>query len=414
MSREVVITGIGVILPNCDNKSTLWDHLRTGQSQLSMIEDPVGGKEKIPAGHIQGFQARKYLKSVHQKYLTSYSRALQFYLTSLLLARDDAQLDFNMYAPDRIGLFDGSSRGTFSFWQKRVLQGETTPRGETFSNNDIINGLNGQTVGVAAALFNICGPTVALSGSCVSGALSTGYAYKEIKHGEIDAAIATGHESVLLPELYTRYREAGLLSQETQNSHRALKPFGKDANLVFGEGAISLILEERKHAERRGAHIIARISGFKHGNEGYNPLTVDISGKKPAKLIRSLLDSTNASVDQIDFVVGHGNGVPQTGMAEVNYMKNVFGDQYLQVPLISTKPIYGHLLGGSSSLNIAATALMLKHQYIIPTINTEHVVGQEFSANFCNNSGAKKTCQKGLSFSYGMGGFHSALLLDRG
>ena len=44
------------------------------------------------------------------------------------------------------------------------------------------------------------------------------------------------------------------------------------------------------------------------------------------------------------------------------------------MPLISTKPIYGHLLGAASSLNIATASLILNNQYVIPTINTEHVV----------------------------------------
>jgi 3-oxoacyl-(acyl-carrier-protein) synthase len=114
----------------------------------------------------------------------------------------------------------------------------------------------------------------------------------------------------------------------------------------------------------------------------------------------------------VQFVVGHGNGVQVSDLSELNYMKRVFGRRTREVPLISTKPIYGHTLGASSALNVAAAALMIKNEYIIPTINIdESCVVRGF--NHQANRGVARKSKAGLVMSYGIGGQNAALALSR-
>ena len=100
-------------------------------------------------------------------------------------------------------------------------------------------------------------------------------------------------------------------------------------------------------------------------------------------------------------------------LSELNYMKRVFGKRTREVPLISTKPIYGHTLGASSALNVAAAALMLKNEFVIPTINVdESRVVHGF--NHQANRGASRKSHAGVVIAYGMGGQNVALALRRG
>jgi hypothetical protein len=38
--REVVVTGVGTILANCDSRELFWQQLHDGQSQMAIEPDP--------------------------------------------------------------------------------------------------------------------------------------------------------------------------------------------------------------------------------------------------------------------------------------------------------------------------------------------------------------------------------------
>ena len=127
------------------------------------------------------------------------------------------------------------------------------------------------------------------------------------------------------------------------------------------------MLEERESALARGARVLARVTGHGYCNEGKNPFTVDRTGESQARLIGSVLDSAGAAAGDIDFVVGHGNGLRDCDQSERNYMRILFGDRAEHVAFVSTKTVFGHTLGGSGSVNLAAAAMMLDRGSILPT-----------------------------------------------
>jgi 3-oxoacyl-[acyl-carrier-protein] synthase II len=412
IANEVVITGIGVILPNCDSREQLWKHLRDGESQLRLHPNPADESDIRAMGRITEFNPGQYLHEFPERFYTRYPRETQFYLASVLLARNDAALAPDSIAADRIGLFDGTSRGNFEFWYDRIRGEREHPSRELYTRVELALSTPGQTLGLAAALLQIRGPTYTFNSSCCSGAIAIGHAYREIRAGEIDVAFATGHDTALVAPVYHMYGDAGLLSAERGDPRRAVRPYVDHSTNAFGEGAVSLVLESRAHAERRGARILATIGGYKYGNSGDHPTHVDVSGDRPAQVIGALLDTAQVTPSQVQFVVGHGNGVQSSDIAEMNYMRQLFGPRTGSVPLISTKPIYGHMLGAASALNVAAGALMIHHQYLMPTINVDIERGPA-GMNFQANQGAPSSCQAGIATAFGLGGHNVALLLRR-
>jgi 3-oxoacyl-[acyl-carrier-protein] synthase II len=93
-------------------------------------------------------------------------------------------------------------------------------------------------------------------------------------------------------------------------------------------------------------------------------------------------------------------------------MKLVFGGRAREVPLLSTKPVFGHTLGASSSVNLAAAVLMLAESFVIPTINIDED-RQKRGVFHQPNRGDARPLRLGLSMSYGMGGHNAAVLLRR-
>jgi len=406
--HEVVITGLGVILPNCDEASTFWQQLKEGQSQLRIEPDP-GDAIECAIGRVRDFAGSKYLQEIPEKFWKSCSKEQLFYLSSVVMACRDAGISLKQLAGDQVGLFDGTSRGSFAFLYD-LASADRKRRPSLREMN--LGALPGQSVGIAASILGVSGPTYTYNGSCASGAIAIGNAFREIQIGRIAMACGTGHDAALVGPLFQVYRDAGLVSAENKNPSLAIRPYAGSFANAFGEGAVTLVLESREHAEARGARILAEVAGYRHGNGGQHPTDVDFTGERPARLILESLGDAELAAQDVDFVVGHGNGVLASDISELNYMKRVFGSRTREVPLISTKPVYGHTLGAASAINVAAAAMMLHHAYVAPTIGIDR---QRVVSGFNHqaNEGTSRLLRSGLAVSYGIGGQNAAVVLKR-
>lgn len=402
--REVVVTGIGVILAGCDDRKTLWTQLRGGDSQLRFEPNPARPIEKVPMGRVRDFEPARYLSDVPERYWRQLPLETLLYLSSVLQARKDARLELDGVERERVGVFDGVSRPAFGFWHDRLSSPDAP-----YGYRDLVGGQPGQTVGFAASFLRSQGPAYVFNGTCTSGGIAIGHAFREIRDGELDVAFASGHDASLLPPVFSMYGGAELLSPEREDPKRGIRPFAEGSGNAFGEGAVTVVLESREHAERRGAVPLAFLSAYAFGNNGEHPTKVDTSGERPAKLIARALETAGLTLDEVGFVVGHGNAVAVSDRAEAAYMRRAFDERAAKVPLLSVKPIYGHTLGASSALNVAACALMLHHDELVPTLNAGASTGLEHLANGSREGSG----EAGLAMSFGMGGQNCALLLRK-
>lgn len=406
---EIVVTGIGPLLANCADRHALWSHLRDGASQLTFEPAPGGDGERWPVGRIHGFEPARWLGRISPAFHDRYHREQQIYLSSMMIAIEDAGLELAAIPRDRIAIVDGTSRGNFDYWYERVRLEGRVPAGELYTRRELLTGTPGQAANLAASLLGVRGPVYTFNITCCSGAVAVGQACRELAHGEVDVAFATGHDSSLQAPMYRMYRDAGLLSQERDDARRAIRPYGGHSRNAFGEGAITLVLETRAHAARRGATPLATIRGWKLGNNGGHPLHVDAEGGRATELISDVIGRAGVAPGEIGVVVGHGNGVEQSDRSELAYMHRVFGERAGEVPLLSVKPVYGHLFGASSALNVAAAVLMLHHRWLVPTLNVDPARAQG-SIDHLAGGGRRSEARAALAVAYGIGG-HSAVTL---
>jgi 3-oxoacyl-[acyl-carrier-protein] synthase II len=94
-------------------------------------------------------------------------------------------------------------------------------------------------------------------------------------------------------------------------------------------------------------------------------------------------------------------------------MRRIFGEGASSVPLLSTKPTYGHVLGASGAISVAAAGLMLHHRFLAPTLNIHLERAGETSVVHVAGRGRPHSAKAGLVVVYGMGGMNAALLLKR-
>lgn len=408
---QVVVTGIGCVLPGCDRKERFWEHISQGQSQLAMDFDPSEPGRPVPMGRIRDFEPRRYLAEFPEDKWGRWHREQQLLLSSIVLARNDAGLDFRKLKLERVGLFDGTSRGNFAFWSERLEAASKDPQ-MRFGQPEVTLGVPGQAVNLAAATLGVRGPVYTLNGSCSAGAIAIGHAFREVQAGRVEVAFGSGHDVPLLGPIYQMYRSTELLNGHQGDPREAVRPYVGHSLNVLSEAAVTLVLESREHAERRGATILAELAAYEYGNTGRHPTDVDHTGERPAQLIEDALCDAEVSKEEIRFVVGHGNAAPKSDRSELEYMRRVFGERTAKVPLVSMKPIYGHAMGASSAISLAAATLMVHHRFIAPTINVdESKLPEDF--DHVPNRGRADQCGAGLVVNFGIGGQNTALLLRR-
>src|SRR6185503_3702926 len=146
-----------------------WQQLRDGESQLTIEPDPADQLD-CAIGRVQGFDGAKYFEGIEARNYASCHREQQFYLASLLQACRDAGIEIGELASEKVGLFDGTSRGSFAFWYEQIKAKIEQPS-QRFTARDLHLGMPGQAVGVAAAILGIRGPTYTFNGTCASGGI---------------------------------------------------------------------------------------------------------------------------------------------------------------------------------------------------------------------------------------------------
>lgn len=407
-ARDVLVTGIGLLLPGCRSRTEFSAQLEAGSCQLMLEPDPVGGPRRRPVGRIRDFDATAHLGAFPERFYNRCPRESQLYLASVALACRDADLDLRAEGGERVGLFAGTSRSGFDYWHQRATAQAHRDPAELYGTNELVYATPGQALGVAAALWGIRGPTFTFNCSCSSGAVAIGHALQQLASGEIDVAVASGYESALTGPIYGMYEAAGLLTEEYLDVTRAVRPYVEHSGNAFGEGAVSLLLETSEHAASRRARPLARLSGFGYGNTGRHPTHVEKDGARLAEVARDVLERAGISALEIALVVGHGNGVPASDECEIAFMRRLFGAETRSVPLISVKPLYGHTLGAASAVNVAAAVSMLARGRGVLTLNT---VDGPPDLNFGANTALVPGRNAALALSLGLGGHNCVVLI---
>src|SRR5262249_30347449 len=117
--------------------------------------------------------------------------------------------------------------------------------------------------GLVSIRFGARGPNYAPVAACSSGAHSIGEALWSIRSGRVDAVIAGAAEAAVTPLGIGGFEAMNALSARNDAPSKASRPFDRTRDgFVMGEGAGILVLEEREHARRRGAPMLAEIVGY--------------------------------------------------------------------------------------------------------------------------------------------------------
>jgi 3-oxoacyl-[acyl-carrier-protein] synthase II len=120
--------------------------------------------------------------------------------------------------------------------------------------------------------------------------------------------------------------------------------------LVLGEGAAVVVVESADHARRRGARVLARVTGTGAAADATHMTAPDRQGRGAARAMAAALADAVRAPSAIGFVSAHGTGTVYNDAMEAVAIGSVFGPG--TVPVNSIKGAIGHTLGAAGALEV--------------------------------------------------------------
>lgn len=408
--RRVVITGMGVVAPNGIGIEEFWDSLVHGRSGIAKVThfDASSYPCQI-AGEVKDFRPLNYMSPKSARRMDRFS---QFAVACARMALDDSKLEITQNNFDKIGISLGSALGGIPAAEEQhsIFTEKGLKRVDPLLATRLFLGASTSQVSIE---LGINGHSNTIAGACSAGTDSIGYAFHAIKNDLADIMIAGGSEAPLAPLTFGAFCLVGALSTRNGDPTRASRPFDKERDgFVMSEGAGVLILEDLETALERGAPIYAEVLGYGTTNDAYHMVHPLPTGEQAIKSIRLALTHANIKFSDVDYINAHGSSTPLNDKIETQIVKKIFGEYAYKVPISSIKSMIGHTLGAAGSIEAVASVLMIKSQYVTPTINYEFP-DPECDLDYVPNKGRKAFITNVLTTSYGFGGKNSAVIIRK-
>ena len=410
MTDRVVVTGIGLVTPVGLNSESTWNSLVEGRSGIDYISlfDAEGYESRI-AGEVDNFDASAALGRKEAKRLDRFS---QFACVAALEALEHANLNMEKEDADRVGVLIGSGVGgiiTISDQHKILLK-----RGPKRVSPFLVPMMLGDMAsGQVSMMIGAKGPNFSTVSACATGADSIGEALEMIRRGRADVVIAGGTEAAICEIGVAGFNSCMALSTRNEDPQGASRPFDSDRDgFVLGEGAGLLVLESLEHAEKRGANILAEMSGYGASSDAHHVTQPHPDGEGAARAMKWAIEDAGITPDKVDYINAHGTSTPLNDKYETIAMKRMYGDHAYKLAISSTKSMTGHLLGAAGAIEAAFTILAIKNDIVPPTINIENP-DPDCDLNYIPNTAKKQPVNVAMSNSLGFGGHNASLVFER-
>jgi 3-oxoacyl-(acyl-carrier-protein) synthase len=402
-NREVVVTGLGVISPIGMNVAELLANLQHNRSGIRLWESALLAK-KLPAAFIDRDFSGEFTK-LDLPYL---DRCSQIAILAARQAASDAGLEQFAEYGQRAGLFYGSVGGGVKTEHEWVRQFYLEQKQLSKPYTIMACMLNAAPAHISIR-HQILGPVMTHSSACTSSGSAIGEAFRAIRDGYLDVALAGGAEAALVPTFVALWGGLRALADaDPEDVARSCRPFCKTrTGLVLGEGAVYMLMESRENAQRRGAACYCALSGYGIASDGYHIGSPQAAGQVAA--LRNALQDAELRPDQIDYVNAHATATPGGDPIEAGALREVFD----HVPVSSTKAIHGHLLGAASAIELAAVVLAINQSFLPATAHLDDVDPACALNHVANQPVMQHPVGNALSFSAGFGGTNVALIASK-
>lgn len=405
--RRVVVTGMGGLTALGDDWPTIRGHLERGETAIRYMPSwerftniNTRLAAPIPDFSMEGRYSRKQTRTmgpVAYMAVVATERAL----ADAALAGDP------VIRGGRTGIAYGSSFGSPApviGFAELMTQGTS----RTLNATSYIQMMSHTAAVNVGLFFGVTGRVIPTSSACTSGSQAIGYGYESIRWNKADVMIVGGADELDVTEAAVFDT---LFATSTKNDDPATvpRPYDRDRDgLVIGEGATTLILEERERAIARGARIYAEVIGFGTNADG-NHVTLP-QPETMATALRLALEDAGLAPEAIGFVSGHGTATDSGDVAETKATNAVLGSR---APIHSLKSYFGHSLGACGTLEAWLGIEMMREGRFFPTANLASVDARCAELDYLMGQPRRLEMDYFMSNNFAFGGLNTSLIFRR-
>ncbi len=356
----VCVTGLGLVSPHGDDPAAVFDALCAGQSAVREVF--AGQLPRPAAAATVVFDESRWFTKLQ---LPGVDRVSQLAVAAAEAAFADAGQPQGL-DPTRIGVFVGCGMGGGAAIEAAYRTGAA---GQRVPPLTIPAFMPNAPAAHVAMRRGAQGPVLTYSVACASSGVAIGEAFRALRRGDIDLAIAGGSEALVVPGVTAAWQAMQTLAPfaagDASAAAAACRPFAADrGGFVLGEGAAFLVLERAADAHARQAPVRAQIVGYGLGNDATHLTRPDAAGQARA-LAAALHDAGLAPAD-VAYCNAHGTATKVGDPIEAEALARVWGPALPGLRVSSTKAYHGHLLGAAGALEAAITVLALQQQRLPP------------------------------------------------
>ncbi len=405
--RRVVVTGLGVVSSIGNNAEEVIASLKAGKSGIVANEQMV---EHGFRSQIAGSLKIDVAEHVDKRTLRFMGPGAAYAHIAMSQAIADAGLTEDQVVSPRTGLVAGSGGPSTSAMltaHQTVLKNGATKRIGPFAVPKCMCSTISANLATA---FKIKGINYSITSACSTSLHCIGNAAEQIMMGKQDIMFAGGGEE-LDWTLSCLFDAMGAMSSKYNDTpDKASRAFDQDRDgfVISGGGGI-VVLEDLEHALARGADIYAEVTGFAATSDGHD--MVAPSGEGGERAMRLAL-STVPEGRNVSYINAHGTSTPVGDVGEVEAVRRIFGEGNVP-PISSTKSMTGHAQGAAGALEAIFCLLMLRHDFITPSINVDNLAEGinpgEVATQLVENAGLDSV----MTNSFGFGGTNGSMVLSR-
>ncbi len=406
--RRVVVTGLGVISPVGNTVEEFWNSLRAGKVGIGELDrfDTSNYKVKV-AAEVHDFDPESCMDFKEAKRMELFS---QYAVAASSEAIAHAGLDLEKEDRCRIGVSVGCGIGGLQLMEQAHTKLTTKGPGRV-PPLLIPMMITNMAAGNVALHFGLKGKCTNVVTACATGTHAIGDAYRSIQCGDADVMVTGGTEAAITPLGIAGFMGLTALSTST-DPLRASLPFDKNrSGFVMGEGAGIVVLESMEHAQARGAHILAEISGYGATCDAYHITSPCEDGDGAARAMLLAIQEAGLTVNDVQYINAHGTGTHHNDLFETRAIKRAFGDAAYGLNVNSTKSMTGHMLGAAGAAEFIVCVKSVMEDYIHPTAGFESAE-EEMDLNY-TKEGVSREVTAAISNSLGFGGHNGSLLVKK-
>ncbi len=399
-----MVTGMSGVTPLGSDWASVSRNMRSGVSGIKFMEEwaDIEGLNTRLGAPVMSFDLPARFR---RKQLRGAGRVSRLALS----ATEAALLDAGLLGDERIssgatGVAYGSSTGSVDAVSEfgQVLISRTT---HALNSTSYVRMMPHTTAVNISVVYGAKGRIIPTSCACTSGSLAIGYAYEAIRHGYQEIMLAGGAdeldatEAAVFDTLY-----ATSLMNDTPG--RSPRPFDRDRDgLVIGEGAATLVLEERDAALARGARIHAEILGFGTNSDGSHVTQPTRATMEVA--MQLALDDARLDPGDIGYVSAHAAATAAGDSAESHATASVLGNA---VPISSLKGFFGHTLGACGAIEAWLAIAGMNEGWFPHSLNLENVDPECAPMDYVKGEPRDIRCQVIMSNNFAFGGMNTSLI----